>query len=694
MFYARLTFLLYLCNHKDNKTMNLLRITKHSIYALTIMAAMLVLLTACNSTQAEQTSIVKADSLMNEAYLRHDYDSVLLLADRFEANHEMTPMKVHYWRGYAYSRQKKVRLAEKQWRKAFEISIDTEEDMDYYAKCANRLSGLLLVKGDHDAIMKDIVPAMQLLKEAKKDNSTDFAFMQVAVGSCQLQLGNPKDAADDFEDAYTKYLDIIRKDPSISNFTSAIVGVINMTEQNLAVRDYLEARDWTEHFAELLKQYMQLPSPDKVFLDKQLGRLNLYRATALQGLGHEAEAKAAYNRALKTNYAKTAEGQYEAISYLMTAQRWQEATRCFERLDELNQRYERTLSLEYLHNFLIPKYQANINAGKTDSALAVGTKIYVELDSAIVRMQRDDAAELATLYNTQQKETELAEQKAQMERHRFWNLVVVFVLFNIGFFLIHYLRVQSSKRLKKAYLQLEEANERTKEASRMKTSFIQQISHEIRTPLNILSGFTQVITTPGMELDEETRKDVNQKIIENTNRITGLVNKMLELSDANSKTVLDRNDHIPALQVVALAMDSFSNTEKCKIPIDLELGEGTDSLTITTNEQAARRALTLLLDNAEKFTKEGKITLKTEVDDKQVRFIVEDTGIGIPADKAEVIFEEFVQLDDYYEGTGIGLTVARSLCRRLEGEIVLDTSYTGGARFIMTLPLDSPQSQN
>ena len=197
-----------------------------------------------------------------------------------------------------------------------------------------------------------------------------------------------------------------------------------------------------------------------------------------------------------------------------------------------------------------------------------------------------------------------------------------------------------------------------------------------------------------MDIDEATRCDINRQIMENTDRITGLVNKMLELSDANSKTVLDRNDHIPALQVVALAMDSFSNTEKYKIPIDLELGEGTDSLMITTNEQAARRALTLLLDNAEKFTKEGKITLKTEVDDKQVRFIVEDTGIGIPADKAEVIFEEFVQLDDYYEGTGIGLTVARSLCRRLEGEIVLDTSYTGGARFIMTLPLDSPQSQN
>lgn len=672
--------------------MNELLITKRSLFVLATTTLVFILLLACNNSHTELTYNEKADSLMNEAYMKHNYDSVLLLADKFEDNHDMAPMKLHYWRGYAYSRQKKVRLAEKQWRKAFEISINTEEDMDYYAKCANRLSGLLLVKGDHDAIMKEIVPAMQRLIDADKANSTDFAFMQVAVGCCQLRAGNPEDAADDFKDAYDKYLNIIKNDPSINNFTSAIVGVINITEQNLSIKNYQEAYDWTEHFSELLNQYMLLPSPNKEFLDKQIGRLNFYRASALEGLGHKAEAKTAYDRALLTNYSKTAEGQYEAISYLMAAQRWKEAAHSFERLDELNQRYERTLSLEYLHNFLIPKYHANIKSGKIDSALAVGTKIYIELDSAIARMQRDDAAELATLYNTQQKETELAQQKAQMERHRFWNLVVVFVIFNIGFFLIHYLRVQSSKRLKKAYLQLEEANERTKEASRMKTSFIQQISHEIRTPLNILSGFTQVITTPGMELDEETRKDINQKIIDNTNRITELVNKMLELSDANSQTVIERNDCIPAIQIVALAMDSFSNAEIYKIPIDLQMGEGTDSLMITTNEQAARRALTLLIDNAEKFTKEGKITLTTETNESELRILVEDTGIGVSADKAELIFEEFVQLDDYYEGTGIGLTVARSLCRRLKGDIVLDTSYTGGARFIMTLPLDSPQS--
>lgn len=73
--------------------------------------------------------------------------------------------------------------------------------------------------------------------------------------------------------------------------------------------------------------------------------------------------------------------------------------------------------------------------------------------------------------------------------------------------------------------------------------------------------------------------------------------------------------------------------------------------------------------------------------DRHVAFTVEDTGVGVPPSEAEHIFEEFVQLDDYSEGTGIGLTVARSIVQRLGGNIVLDTTYQDGARFVMTLPL-------
>jgi signal transduction histidine kinase len=120
---------------------------------------------------------------------------------------------------------------------------------------------------------------------------------------------------------------------------------------------------------------------------------------------------------------------------------------------------------------------------------------------------------------------------------------------------------------------------------------------------------------------------------------------------------------------------------------------------LTTNLSQATRALTLLLDNARKFTRPAEAhhrhdeverqhaVLRLKLTSSTVRFIIEDTGIGIPTAEAEHIFDEFVQLNEYYDGTGIGLTVARSIARRLGGDVILDTAYTAGARFIMTLPL-------
>jgi signal transduction histidine kinase len=240
------------------------------------------------------------------------------------------------------------------------------------------------------------------------------------------------------------------------------------------------------------------------------------------------------------------------------------------------------------------------------------------------------------------------------------------------------------------------------ESSRMKTDFIQQISHEIRTPLNILSGFTQILTTPGMELDEATKQEVSQGIADNTNRITNLVNKMLELADAGSEQEIERTDDVPAVQIAAQAADDSRITMATHLAFDLQMDDGTDMAMLHTNLQHATRALVLLLDNAMKFTRpaEAALAVAEAVNDKKVvlrlsmvdegktlAFIVEDNGIGVPPEEAERIFDEFVQLDEYYDGTGIGLTVARSIARRLGGDIMLDTTYTGGARFIYSLPV-------
>lgn len=249
--------------------------------------------------------------------------------------------------------------------------------------------------------------------------------------------------------------------------------------------------------------------------------------------------------------------------------------------------------------------------------------------------------------------------------------------------------------------QLDIARHRAEEVSQMKTNFIQQISHEIRTPLNILNGFTQVLTMPGMELDETMKEEVTKGISENTERITSLVNKMLELADAKSSDDLERNDDVLAVQIAAQAADDSRITLATHLTFDIDLSEGADMAMLHTNLQQATRALSLLLDNAMKFTHPAeaagganavtekasavlRVSLTTE---QQIAFTIEDTGIGVPPEEAERIFYEFVQLDDYYDGTGIGLTVARSIARRLGGDIVLDTSYTGGARFVFTLPI-------
>ena len=247
----------------------------------------------------------------------------------------------------------------------------------------------------------------------------------------------------------------------------------------------------------------------------------------------------------------------------------------------------------------------------------------------------------------------------------------------------------SHQELEETNRELIKANERAEESSKMKTNFIQQISHEIRTPLNILSGFTQVLTSPDMDLSDEELANVNKGIVENTDRITRLVNKMLELSDASSRTVIERTDNVPVIQIAAEAIDASKIADSPGLTFDLQIAPDSESLMIQTHLRSAVRALTLILDNARKFAVKGQpqeVKLITQVADGMVQFIVEDNGIGVPPEEAEHIFDEFVQLDEYFEGTGIGLTVARSMARRMGGDIVLDTAYSPGARFIMTLP--------
>ena len=290
-----------------------------------------------------------------------------------------------------------------------------------------------------------------------------------------------------------------------------------------------------------------------------------------------------------------------------------------------------------------------------------------------------------------------------------WYLLVALVLLFLTVYSINRYRYGqhmklANKKLQHAYDQMAEknqelqvANARAEESTKMKSAFIKQISHEIRTPLNVVSGYAQVLATPGVTLSQQELENTSTQMMENTNRITGLVNKMLELAEVSSHSVLVRDDQVSARQIALQAVENTCIGDAAHLDFELRLESGSDE-TFMTHLRSASRCLELLLDNAMKFTHPAEayrsqqktdhhehVTLIASCHDGLVRFAVEDTGIGVPAEEAEHIFDEFVQLDEYYDGTGIGLAVARSLARRLGGDVYLDTTFTPGARFIMEL---------
>jgi signal transduction histidine kinase len=153
---------------------------------------------------------------------------------------------------------------------------------------------------------------------------------------------------------------------------------------------------------------------------------------------------------------------------------------------------------------------------------------------------------------------------------------------------------------------------------------------------------------------------------------------------------LERTDNILVAQVADEAIKDSSIDQAQYLKFACNVAPDAAATMLSTNLQKAVRSLTHLLDNAQKFTTEGTVTLTASVDmDKmQVIYAVEDSGSGVAAADAERIFEPYVKLNQYFGGQGIGLTVARNLARRLGGDVTFDTAFAGpGSRFVLTLPM-------
>ena len=329
--------------------------------------------------------------------------------------------------------------------------------------------------------------------------------------------------------------------------------------------------------------------------------------------------------------------------------------------------------------------QALMVLGQGTEAAKIYQRLYHEKDSVFGRDARQHLDELNTLF-------QIDELKTEQQHTKLRYTIIAASSIMLALLLLLFYGWHSAIKQKKVNEQLRIANEQAMISSKMKSEFIRNISHEIRTPLNIVSGFTQILTAPDMTLPEDDKKNIHIRVMENTDYITELVDRLLELSDVSSAAVIECNDQIDVQDLVAKAIEhsrinqhTRPNIADSPVTFKFPDKETAASVTLHTNKVYAMRTLAQLLENAVKFTHEGSITLRVKVTDKTVLFTVEDTGIGIPVDQAEHIFGEFVQLNNFSVGTGIGLSVARSLAQRMGGNLWLDTSYRQGARFVLEL---------
>lgn len=454
-----------------------------------ILPLLLLLLAACGERmEVRNADYAQADSALYAAYKQKDYRQLMELANDYEADNVISDVEANYWRGYACSRMKQFRRAEIFWKAAVAGDIRTDDTRKYYSKSANRLANLLLLKGDYGGTLRVALPAIDKLGKMGGDSIGDFCNLLNTVACCQLKLNMLREAEANFNRAFVDYQVMLQHNSSDAYYKSAAVCLINATTNYLSEKHFDMANQWAERFESLLKRYKERGHIDTAFLDKETARLELYRATAFYGMDSTRVAADVYRRALETDYAKTDDGKMEACDYLMTAGRWREAAANYEVLDLQMQKYGMDLTLDNIRLYLLPKFKANVRIMRNDTSLAVAKKICNALEDAINEQKANDIAELATIYETQQKEAQIARQRDEMIRFRLIAGGTALVLLTIFFAFYSFNKRKAQHRLAAAHAELGKSHEKLQKAYaelETTTKAKERIDSELRIARNI-----------------------------------------------------------------------------------------------------------------------------------------------------------------------------------------------------------------
>ena len=351
--------------------------------------------------------------------------------------------------------------------------------------------------------------------------------------------------------------------------------------------------------------------------------------------------------------------------------------------------YNDFLQTEYArinHNIykeaLLEKADLLVKMGNKEEAYGQYDKVFSYIKTSFEKNYPKEIDRLCTRFQADQ----LAYQN---ERDRIVSMrfylagIIVSVLFLIFLLVLGWKKIF---RLKRSQMRQEAMKEKAVQAIQRKNMFLSNMSHEVRTPLNAIVGFSAVLTDEDESFDDESRREFSEIIKVNSFQLLKLINDILDFSDFENDNITFNIRTHDAVKLCNEVVETVMASRK--LEVEMRFDTDLSVLMLDTDDARLRQVLINLLVNATKFTEQGSIVLELKMADAGTAlFSVTDTGCGIPPEKQHLIFERFEKLNDFVQGSGLGLSICQLIVKYMNGKLWVDSGYTRGARFCFTHPL-------
>ena len=351
--------------------------------------------------------------------------------------------------------------------------------------------------------------------------------------------------------------------------------------------------------------------------------------------------------------------------------------------------YNDFLQTEYArinHNIykeaLLEKADLLVKMGNKEEAYGQYGKVFSYIKTSFEKNYPKEIDRLCTRFQADQ----LAYQN---ERDRIVSMrfylagIIVSVLFLIFLLVLGWKKIF---RLKRSQMRQEAMKEKAVQAIQRKNMFLSNMSHEVRTPLNAIVGFSAVLTDEDESFDDESRREFSEIIKVNSFQLLKLINDILDFSDFENDNITFNIRTHDAVKLCNEVVETVMASRK--LEVEMRFDTDLSVLMLDTDDARLRQVLINLLVNAAKFTEQGSIVLELKMADAGTAlFSVTDTGCGIPPEKQHLIFERFEKLNDFVQGSGLGLSICQLIVKYMNGKLWVDSGYTRGARFCFTHPL-------